>query len=523
MEKEKQTNHYVDNVEFHKAMLEFKNAVVAAEAEKQPRPRVPEYIAKCFMDIAKHLSYKPNFINYCVDESTEALTTRGWVSQDQITTDDIILSCDPDTFRMCWSPIHEIYHNNVVNEKMFKITGCGLDAFVTEGHKWLTVESGLVPTESLRVKDHIITMGSESLSGSGSHSDAFVQLVGWAATEGYYSMGKTKHSVRIAQKHAYHIETIRKCLFEYNKGEMNWKEYTQDNNVQLFHITGQLANDLIAAAPTPRKVLSSDFILSLAPHQRHLLITTMIDGDGWYINRSSGTVARQYVQKDKDHVDAFVMLCALSGIATTTVHQKRQTPFGVFDGFTVTLRDKTQVYCDNLDFHGGKVKLNRWGKRRHQPTVDYSGIVWCPKTDYGTFVARRNGRVYVTGNTYRDDMISDGIENCLQYIDNYDPVKSNNPFAYFTQIIWYAFLRRIQKEKKQQYVKYKQMENLDIEHIIETEGRSQATSDILNDQSVRNDFINQYEEGLREQKEKARTAKKQRAALEKKKVELEDN
>lgn len=57
--------------------------------------------------------------------------------------------------------------------------------------------------------------------------------------------------------------------------------------------------------------------------------------------------------------------------------------------------------------------------------------------------------------SYRDEMISDGIENCLQYIDNFDPTKSNNPFAYFTQIIYYAFLRRIAKEKKQTYIKGK--------------------------------------------------------------------
>jgi len=56
--------------------------------------------------------------------------------------------------------------------------------------------------------------------------------------------------------------------------------------------------------------------------------------------------------------------------------------------------------------------------------------------------------------TYRDEMVSDGIENCLMYFENFDPSKSNNPFAYFTQIIYFAFLRRIQKEKKQLYVKY---------------------------------------------------------------------
>ena len=55
--------------------------------------------------------------------------------------------------------------------------------------------------------------------------------------------------------------------------------------------------------------------------------------------------------------------------------------------------------------------------------------------------------------TYRDEMISDGIENCLQYVKNFDPTKSQNPFAYFTQIIYYAFLRRIQKEKKQTHVR----------------------------------------------------------------------
>ena len=57
--------------------------------------------------------------------------------------------------------------------------------------------------------------------------------------------------------------------------------------------------------------------------------------------------------------------------------------------------------------------------------------------------------------TFRDDMISDGIENCLQYLDNFNPEKSNNPFAYFTQIIYYAFVRRIQKEKKQVVIKQK--------------------------------------------------------------------
>tara|TARA_Y100000004_G_scaffold194523_1_gene259350 strand:+ start:2457 stop:3029 length:573 start_codon:yes stop_codon:yes gene_type:complete len=64
--------------------------------------------------------------------------------------------------------------------------------------------------------------------------------------------------------------------------------------------------------------------------------------------------------------------------------------------------------------------------------------------------------------TYRDEMICDAIENCLQYINNFNVEKSNNAFAYVTQICYYAFLRRIQKEKKQVFIKQKQIEEAGV-------------------------------------------------------------
>jgi DNA-directed RNA polymerase specialized sigma subunit len=71
--------------------------------------------------------------------------------------------------------------------------------------------------------------------------------------------------------------------------------------------------------------------------------------------------------------------------------------------------------------------------------------------------------------TFKDDMISDGIENCLTAVAKFDPAKSSNPFAYYTQVIYFAFIRRIQKEKKQQATKYKLMENMDIDALISQE------------------------------------------------------
>ena len=68
---------------------------------------------------------------------------------------------------------------------------------------------------------------------------------------------------------------------------------------------------------------------------------------------------------------------------------------------------------------------------------------------------RLSTRPNFINDTYRDEMICDAIENCIQYIGNFKVEKSNNAFAYVTQICYYAFLRRIQKEKKQVYIKQK--------------------------------------------------------------------
>jgi len=106
--------------------------------------------------------------------------------------------------------------------------------------------------------------------------------------------------------------------------------------------------------------------------------------------------------------------------------------------------------------------------------------------------------------SYREEMISDGIENCVSYIDNFDPDKSNNPFAYFTQIIYFAFLRRIQKEKKQLYIKHKSFENSLIMNTLIEQNEfddteySPVQSEFDNDNM--NDFIRAFEENIDKKK-----------------------
>lgn len=111
--------------------------------------------------------------------------------------------------------------------------------------------------------------------------------------------------------------------------------------------------------------------------------------------------------------------------------------------------------------------------------------------------------------SYRDEMISDGIENCITYINNFNPEKSKNPFAYFTQIIYYAFLRRIQKEKKQLYIKHKALEDsvlMDkiIEHAEHADGPAPMPTYIDLDNEYMVEFVQNFERRQKEKKQRRR-------------------
>ena len=111
-----------------------------------------------------------------------------------------------------------------------------------------------------------------------------------------------------------------------------------------------------------------------------------------------------------------------------------------------------QKFLEEMIVYKGKCKD---AKNKGEPTPQISEYVGeC----FMKIANRLSFRPNFINYAFREDMISDGIENCVQYIRNFDPEKSKNPFAYFTQIIYFAFIRRIQKEKKQLYIKYKTMD-----------------------------------------------------------------
>ena len=141
-------------------------------------------------------------------------------------------------------------------------------------------------------------------------------------------------------------------------------------------------------------------------------------------------------------------------------------------------------YVDNKKF---LVAMTEWrlkydkaekAKRKQPAVTNYIGECFLKIANHLSY------RPNFINYTFGDDMISDGIENCLQYMNNFNPEKSKNPFAYFTQIIYYAFIRRIQKEKKQMQVKAKIIANAGVENMMD-----QLAGDDTQYQSQMLDFL----------------------------------
>ena len=135
---------------------------------------------------------------------------------------------------------------------------------------------------------------------------------------------------------------------------------------------------------------------------------------------------------------------------------------------------KKEHYVNNADFLAAIVKYKEKVKHAEEnglpkPRVNNYIGGWFLKI--ATHLSYRPNFI---NYMYKDDMVCDGIENCIQYIDNFDPAKSKNPFAYFTQIVYYAFLRRIAKEKRQMDIKDKILEKSGYDHVFSVDGDTNA-------------------------------------------------
>ena len=408
-------------------------------------------LAKMFILMVNKYAQRGNWRGYCVDVETEALTRRGWLSQSQITENDRILSYNGTS--LAWSSIKSIYRGEF-DGKMHHLTQQGFDSLITPNHKIVTTK-GLIPVELLKTSDKVLMLADAVIDTEKFYEDSFVELMAWISTEGCYEFDQSGNIKRITiyQNHGAKADRIRACL-----SNLNFKFSENDKNKNIvFGVSREDSKKIIKELPT--KNLPVEFIIKLTTSQRELFLNTLIDGDGWRAG-DSGQLLR-YVQKNKEHIDNFQLLCALTGRRSNVHYNDNRLSFGKpASYYTVNIfskkKNKTNGDCINLN--GGK-NTGRDGKTQlgvskllHQniPTVDYTGIVWCPETEYGCFVARRNNTVYLTGNTYLDEMKGQALLQLAQMGLQFDEYKSDNPFSYYTASVSNSFTRVLNLEKKNQ-------------------------------------------------------------------------
>ena len=134
-------------------------------------------------------------------------------------------------------------------------------------------------------------------------------------------------------------------------------------------------------------------------------------------------------------------------------------------------RTKSEHYVNNKEFLNALIK--------YQEDIDIARLQDKPKPVIPRYIGEcflkianhLSFKPNFVNYMFKEDMISDGIENCVQYIHNFDPAKSKNPFAYFTQIIHYAFLRRIQREKRQLEIKNKIIEKSGYQEVFNDDNK----------------------------------------------------
>lgn len=309
----------------------------------------------------------------CVDEETELLSQRGWLRYNQISSDDVILT------HQGWKQLNGLYINE--NYSGFVHTFGGLDAKATEGHKWMT-NRGLITEKDIRPTDNIqVSVNHNPLNPDWWNED-FLEILGWAVGDGTLPKDSSTKVVIYQNEDRYsvHIEAML------DKMDAQWSMHS-DGIRNRYIITGDTGRD-IRRIIGENKVLKPEF-LSLLTHEGLLALADGLTGsDGTVLN--SGT--KEITTIRRDHADMYEMIGVLLGYRVTTGHYGKSF--------------KVRYWADERR-PVGENKRHSW----------HTGTVWCPNTDAGTFIARRNGSIYLTGNTWVFDDIYNASNEDIHVVE----------------------------------------------------------------------------------------------------------
>lgn len=334
---------------------------------------------------------------FCVDTETTLLSKRGWIGHDEIKIGDIIYTVNPISGFCEWSPVTRIF-NSEFNGNMVSMEGLGFSALVTKNHRWCLTNKGIIErnglgnglyfkeTHELKNHDYIpLSRPCSDWPEESAWSDDFAELVGWVVTDGTFkSFGNIVCVNQSIKANASKCCRIRELL---ERLDANHTERIH-GGIVFFNFSGQLAEN-IRKVVTPKKIVTMDFINSLSVSALGLLMESMLLGDGTI----QGTNTHRFSTSNEEQAGVFSAICAKMGYSTNTYKA-----FIPANQFIINLGYKGKgvwMYFVN-------VRISKYTRIENMRVSDkkYTGIVWCPTTKNGTFLARRNGTTFLTGNCF---------------------------------------------------------------------------------------------------------------------------
>lgn len=354
---------------------------------------------------------------WCVDVETEILTQAGWKTHETLRAGDVVLTLNHETGNSEWQECQEVCVFPDAPREMIRMRSRAHSSLTTVDHRW-PVENysprrkvkewrrRWVTSETMTIWDRVLTAApNATLPVESKYDDAFVELIAWFWTEGHAP--PRNQFVLITQKIPAGIERIRTALekvfgppYERSKYHRKtdagaWIEKPKQNGTIDFRIAashGHLFREIVED-----HVVKNEFLLSLTQEQLDLFIEISIMADGW--------TSRGYevlTQRRQRAAEQFQFACILAGRAATI------SPFQKSD------RPDYRMWKVNVSKINGTRPLQavKQSPGAVVERVTHNGVVWCPVTPNESWMARRDGTVYFTGNTRNKYATEIGEPSC---------------------------------------------------------------------------------------------------------------
>jgi DNA polymerase I-like protein with 3'-5' exonuclease and polymerase domains len=356
----------------------------------------------------------------CLSDDAEILTASGWRTVDEVSVGDLAVSVNPADGRMELCPIEALHVGKVSDAPMWQIEHSSISAIATPNHRWLIDFNG---KPKFKTSSELTMNGHDKIwvSANGLHSeetvwsDDEITLMGWVLTDGHYKKqlspksGKdwARFRIGVTQSKAEYIPEIDALFARLGKHA----HQVRNTGQHLWEITCSASRRIRETMPD--KTLTANVLYSMSQTQRKLLFVTMLKGDGCWDSHAGRW--RKFVSGTKERAEAFMMLSVLVGQPARAVERD----FSAYE-------PKKYDSMGNVP-KAGKCWFNELAiNARAQPQygskwIKWSGRVWCPTLKHGTWVAKRNDKAFITGNSPVQSCLADIMEWAIARIDQEFP------------------------------------------------------------------------------------------------------